>query len=268
MTATLTARRAARSEGMRGLARFGLAARATIYLLIGVLALLLAFGRPHGEADQRGALQELARHTGGTVLVAVIAGGLAAYAVWRWSEAAFGVAGEGRKAGPRVKSFVRGCVYAFLAVNAVLLLLGRNSSSQAGEQEQWTAKAMHNPAGRWAVGVVGVIVVVVGLALIRDGVTRKFEKHLDTARMSRTQQALTRFLGTVGTTARGVAFALAGVFLVVAAWRFDPSESQGLDGALRSLADTAAGPALLGIVALGLIMFGLYGYVEAGWRRV
>ena len=58
------ARRVARSDGLKGLARLGLAARGTIYLLIGWLALLLAQGKRHSEADQRGAMQEVAGHTG------------------------------------------------------------------------------------------------------------------------------------------------------------------------------------------------------------
>ena len=117
MTATRTARQAARSEPMKGLAHLGLAARATIYILIGWLALLLARGVPTKSTDQRGAMQELASQRGGSFLLWVVAIGLAGYAVWRWSEAAFGVAGEGRKRGPRIQSFVRGCVYAFCSVN-------------------------------------------------------------------------------------------------------------------------------------------------------
>ena len=118
MTAVMSAHRAARSEPMHVLARWGLAARATVYLLIGLLALALAFGIRRSEADQRGALQELTRHTGGTVLLWAIAIGLAGYALWRFSEAAFGVVGDGKKAGPRLKSLARGLIYAFLAFSA------------------------------------------------------------------------------------------------------------------------------------------------------
>ena len=267
MTATTSVRQAARSPQMKGLARLGLAARATIYLLIGWLALLLATGKRHGETDQRGALNEVARHTGGQAVLWLITAGLVAYALWRLSEAAFGAAGEGNKKGPRVQSFVRGVIYAFLAVSAFNLVTHAHQQSQVRQQQTWTAKVMSHTGGRWAIGILGVIVVVVGLMLVVEGVTHKFEKHLDLNRMSPTTRKVVRVLGTIGTAARGVVFIIAGVFVVRAAYDFDPNKARGLDGALRSLADNSAGPWLLGAAALGLIAFGVYGYAEAVWRQ-
>jgi hypothetical protein len=267
MSATTTVRHAARSPQMKGLARLGLAARATIYLLIGWLALLLATGKRHGETDQRGALNEVARHSGGEFLLWVITIGLAAYALWRLSEAAFGVADEGDKKGPRFQSLVRGVIYAGFAVSAFNLVTHARQQSQVRQQQTWTAKVMTHTGGRWAVGIVGAIIVIVGLMLVVEGLTHKFEKHLDTNRMSRSARRIVRFLGTVGTSARGVVFMVAGIFVVRAAYDFDPRQARGLDGALRSLADTAAGAWLLGAAALGLIAFGVYGYAEAVWRR-
>jgi hypothetical protein len=267
MTATTSARQAARSPQMKALARLGLAARATIYLLIGWLALMLATGKRHGETDQRGALNEVARHTGGEALLWVITAGLVAYALWRFSEAAFGAVGEGNKKGPRVQSFVRGCIYAFLAVSAFNLVTHARQQSQVRQQQTWTAKVMSHTGGRWAIGIIGVIVVVVGVMLVAEGLTHKFEKHLDLNRMSPTTRKVVRILGTVGTAARGAVFVIAGIFVVRAAYDFDPNKARGLDGALRSLADNSAGPWLLGAAALGLIAFGVYGYAEAVWRR-
>ena len=62
-------------------------------------------------------------------------------------------------------------------------------------------------------------------------------------------------------------FGLAGAFVISAAVNYDPKKAGGLDRALRELADTSAGPWLLGVVAVGLVMFGIYGYAEAKWRR-
>jgi hypothetical protein len=267
MTATISARRAARSDAMAWIARWGLAARATLYLLIGILAVALAAGSRRGETDQRGALQELTRHTGGTVLVWLIAIGLAGYALWRLSEAAFGVVGEGKKAGPRVQSLARAIIYGFFAVSAFKIVSHTGAGSQAGQQELWTAKAMQHPGGRWAVGLVGAVIVVCGLVLVWEGVRRKFEKFLAMGQMSPATRKAVEFLGVIGTVSRGIVFALAGVFVISAAVDYNPQKAGGLDRALRELADTAAGPWLLGIVAIGLVMFGVYGFAEAKWRR-
>jgi hypothetical protein len=266
-SATANARQAANSSGMDRLARLGLVSRGVIYLVIGVLAVLLAFGNKGGETDQRGAIQELSRQTGGFVLVLIVAVGLVCYALWRLSEAAFGVAGEGNKAGPRAQSLIRGLVYAFLAVSAFTILVQGRQKSQAKQQQSYTARFMHYPAGRWAVGLLGVVIVVVGGVLVYEGLSRKFEKYFKLGEMSAGARKTTEFLGTVGTAARGLVFGVAGVLLVVAAVQFDPKKARGIDGALRTLRDTPFGPWLLLAVALGLVMFGLFGLCEARWRR-
>jgi membrane protease YdiL (CAAX protease family) len=82
------------------LARAGLTARGIIYILIGWVAVLVALGRGSHEADQQGALQLLAGKRYGTVSLWLLGIGFAAYSLWRLSEAAYGVAGEGNRAGP------------------------------------------------------------------------------------------------------------------------------------------------------------------------
>ena len=269
MTATFDFHRASatKHDVLNPAARLGLTARAFVYLLIGVLSILLAAGHSTAETDQWGALQQLNRGAGGHLLLWVVAIGLAGYSLWRFSEAAFGAVGEGKKAGPRIKAFARGCIYAFLSFNAFQIALGHVTHSQAGEQQTLTSKVLTHTGGRLAVGLVGAVIVVIGLSLVFEGVTRRFEKHLDLSSTSpRTKQVVT-VLGAVGTTARGIVFTLAGVFVIQAAWDYQPGKATGLDGALRSLRDTAAGPWLLGVVAVGLVAFGLYGLAEARWRR-
>jgi hypothetical protein len=264
---SVSARRATHSDTMAVLARWGLAARATIYLLIGALAVALAFGSRNGETDQRGAFQELTQHSGGTTLLWVIGIGLAAYALWRLSEAAFGAVGEGKKAGPRVQSLARACIYAFFAISAFKVASDAGGGSQAHQQQTLTARAMQHTGGRWAVGIVGAIIVICGLVLIWEGITRKFEKYLDMGRMSPRTRKTVELLGVIGSVARGVVFGLAGGFVVAAAVDFNPHKARGLDRALRELADTSAGPWLLAAVAIGLVIFGVYGFAEAKWRR-
>ena len=94
------ARRASDSPPAQLLARAGLAARGVIYILMGWVAILVALGNSSQEADQAGALQLLAGKPYGEVSLWLLGIGFAAYALWRLSEAAFGVTGEGNGAGP------------------------------------------------------------------------------------------------------------------------------------------------------------------------
>jgi Domain of Unknown Function (DUF1206) len=74
--------------------------------------------------------------------------------------------------------------------------------------------------------------------------------------------------GVAGFVARGVVYGLIGVFLVRAAYRYDPEDAVGVDGALSEIAQASYGPFLLGLTAAGLFAFGLYSFVEARYRQV
>ena len=258
-------RAASNSRQMAWAARAGLTARAIVYLLIGVLAVLVAQGRP-GEVDQKGALAEVISHPSGGWLVALAAVGFLGYALWRLSEAAFGVVGKGQAGGPRVQSFVRGLIYAFLAYSAFSLLQGSNTG-QSSQQKGYAAQIMAHPGGRWVVGAAGAIVVLVGIALVVEGLRLTFMRSFS-GQLPPRARALVTQLGRVGTTARGLVFALAGGLVVAAALTYDADKAGGLDGALKTLRDRPFGPVLLTLTGVGLGAFGLYGLAEARYRRV
>ncbi len=180
---SMKARRASDSRPAQLLARAGLTARGVIYILIGIVAFLVAVGQGGHQADQQGALQLVAAQPFGLVLLWLLAIGFVGYALWRFSEAAFGVPGEGTGAGPRLKSLVRGLVYASFAVLTFKVITGKKSN-QAGQEKDFTASVMHHTGGRFAVGIVGLIIVIVGLALVVEGARHKFMKHLRTGEMS------------------------------------------------------------------------------------
>jgi hypothetical protein len=268
MTSALaTGRTAAHSPAMNALARFGLAARGFVYLVIGWLTLQIALGHHTPQANQSGALAEVAQHSYGKLLLWLLGAGFAAYAIWRLSQAAFGTGTEGSKAGPRLKSLVRGIVYAFFAVSTFSFIAGTSRTGQKQQQVSVTARVMRHTYGRWAVGLAGAVVVIVALAMVVEGISRKFEKQLEMGRLHGTTRTVVLRLGAIGTITRGLVFALAGLLVIDAAVTFDPKKSTGLDGALRTLAHQPFGPWLLGAAALGLIAFGLYGLASVRYAK-
>ena len=267
MGAGRSARRAANSPAAHALARIGLVARGIIYILIGWVAILVAAGQSSREADQAGALQLLAGKPYGLVSLWLLGIGFAGYALWRFSEAAFGVTGEGNGAGPRLKSLFRGLVYSGLAYLTFQVISGVHSN-QAVKQQDVTASVMHHAGGRWLVGIVGLIIAIAGAALIIQGVRRRFMRYLETSRMSPRTRRVVEWLGVIGTVARGVVFALVGALVIDAAVTYSPSKAGGVDKALLTLRDQPFGVFLLGLAAAGLIVFGIYGLCEARWRRV
>jgi Domain of Unknown Function (DUF1206) len=101
-----------------------------------------------------------------------------------------------------------------------------------------------------------------------EGIRRTFMKDLRAAQMSPGTQRAVRWLGTVGSVARGVVFALAGVLVIDAAVTHDPAKSGGVDKALLTLRGQPFGEFLMILAALGLAIFGVYGLCEARWRRI
>jgi len=266
--ASTTARRASDSPAARALARAGLTARGVLYILIGWVAILVAFGQSSGgQANQQGALELLAKQPYGLFSLWLLGIGFAGYALWRLSEAAFGVTGEGNGAGPRPKSLVRGLIYAGFAYLTFKIIAG-TAGNEAKKQQDLTATVMHHTGGQVLVGIVGAVIVIAGVALVIEGLRRKFLKHLQTWQMSPRTRRIVEWLGMIGTTARGVVFALAGVLVIEAAVTYKPAKAGGIDKALVTLRDQPFGEVLLILAALGLIIFGIYGLCEARWRKV
>jgi hypothetical protein len=256
---------AANSRPMGWLARVGLTARGLVYVAMGWLAVLLGTGAAKAHVDQRGVLAEILGRPAGTALVWLMTLGFAAYAVWRFSEAAFGVTGEAPGAGPRLKSLARGLAYSVLAFSAFSLLNGARAT-QSGQQGHLAGTVMQHTGGRLLVGVVGLVVIVVGLLMVHEGWSKKFLRYFG-ALPAHTVRWVVR-LGRVGTVARGIVFAVTGFLVLVAAWSVDPTKAGGIDVAFRTLLEQPYGAGLVALLGIGLVIFGVYGLAEAAWRRV
>lgn len=207
-----TARRAARSPAVRAAARGGFAARGVIYLLVGVLALRIAFGDSGGQADRGGALAEIAARPFGNVLIWALGLGLAGMALWRLSEAGFGAAGpEGHKAGTRLLSLARCLFYAVVAFSVLSFAAGKQGSGSGASDQQSrdaTAKALDLPGGPWLVAAAGVGIAVVGIWIAVRAILRKFHENLDRSGMSHRVRRGIDVLGVAGGIARGAVFAV------------------------------------------------------------
>ncbi|MFD9357145.1 DUF1206 domain-containing protein [Streptomyces sp. NPDC060031] len=262
-------RAASRGGGIREVtARCGLLARGVLYVLIGMLALRVAFGGGDKEADRQGALQELAGKPFGGVLIWAVGMGLVGMTLWRLSEALFGAAGpDGDEPVKRLASAARCVFYAVVAYSVLTFSAGGGRSGDEQSRDV-TAKALDLPAGQWLVGAAGLGIGIAGVVIAVQAARRSFRKHLAMAGVSARCRKAVDFLGVTGGLARGAVFAAAGGFVVYAALHYDPTQAKGLDDTLRSFTHTAAGPWLLVVVAVGLMLFGLFSWAMARWREV
>jgi hypothetical protein len=255
---------------IEALARLGYAAKGIVYGLIGILALQSVIGTGSPNVNQVTAFQKILQQPFGKFLLWIVVIGLIGYALWRLLQSVLDPEYEGKqKTGvlKRVGYFVSGVTYLALAYIAYQMVQGKSSGS-GGSTSDITAKVMHMPGGQIIVGILGLIILGVGLYAIYSAFQRTFEKRFQYSRMSATERRWALRLGRMGYAARGVVFSLVGLFLIEAAYSYNPAKANGLGGALQALASTPYGPWLLGLVSIGLIAFGVYCLALARYRQI
>jgi hypothetical protein len=270
--ATSEARQAATSPWAARFARFGFAAKGIVYILMGFLALRAAIGAGGRITDIKGALFALYGGTLGRALLLVVGVGLAGYAFWCLARALLNADHHEHNmkgAATRVGYGAIGLGYVGLALTALQLVFGWGNggkSSDASAQD-WTARFLSLPFGVPLVVLVGVVLLGVAVAVAYSAAKRDFEHYLQRGEMG-SVEPIVRWLGRIGHGALAVITLIIGLFLIVAALHHDPHEAKGLGGALVQLTQEPFGPLLLGLVALGLLAFGLFSLAEARYHRI
>ncbi|WP_375435743.1 DUF1206 domain-containing protein [uncultured Hymenobacter sp.] len=253
------------SAGIRTLARFGFAAKGVVYLLMGILALLAATGQRGGQtADKEQAVQTLQDVPGGPVILGFIAFGLLGYIVWRFVQAVRDTENKGSGAkgiGRRLGYVGSGLLYASLAWFAAQLAWSGSAKAGGNSQQTLTAKVLGWPGGDWIIIVVGLAIIGAGIYQLVNAYSGKFHKHVNASDLPANQQSIVYRTGQVGYTARGIVMAIIGYFFVQAGQQSRASATGTTEEAFDLLA--TMGPAVLGIVALGLMAYGLYMLVQA-----
>ena len=262
---------AASKRWVEKMARLGYATKGVIYFIIGALATEAALGVGGAIRDKEGALYTMATPPFGRLLLGGTALGLISYMLWRLVQAIFDPEGKGNGAkglAVRIGYAISGLSYGSLAYLAARIALGVGRGGGGDAKQAWTAWLLKQPYGLWLVGLVGTIIIGVGLAHFYKAYTAAFMQEYAAGEMSPQQRRWARRIGRFGLAAYGVTFCIIGGFVVQAARRTDPSETKGLGEALAVLAQQPYGPWLLGIVALGLIAYGIFCCSQAVYRRM
>lgn len=258
--------------------RLGYVARGVVHIVLGVLAAQAAFGAGGATTDSAGALARIHEGPFGRVALTLIAIGLFGYLLWRIVSATTDAERDGNEPSgiaSRLWQVARGLLYGALGWQAVQLLRagGSGDASASGGSaggsgaEDWTARFLALPFGPWLVGLAGLgVIAYAGYQFYRAASPARVTKHLDLSDAGATQRTWITRAGRIGIAARGVVLALIGVFLVRAALQSDASEAGGIAESLAAIAATGYGTALLALVALGLVAYGLYQIATARYR--
>lgn len=254
------------------LARLGYGVRGLIYITMGVLAAGVALGKGGAPADQQGAIAVIGKQPAGMVILWVVLIGLVCYSLWGMIRGVLDPLHKGSDAKGllmRGAYLVSALSYALLILPTYGFITGAGSKAESGAQTQQSlASIMSKPWGPWAIGIIGVVVVAVGLYQIYQGFNSSFDKQFETYHMSSKQIKWATQLGRFGTAIRGLILVLVGGALCVAAFQSNSSQAIGIDAALATVLSLPFGVWLLGIVAVGLIAFGVFSMLSAVWFRL
>lgn len=250
-------------------ARVGYAAKGLVYLMIGAFASLAAAGLGREGLGTKEAINQLVTTPYGDIMLTLLAIGLFAYAAWRLLQAVLDTERAGKDAKALVARLgfaISGLVYGSLGLYCINLLRHAASSTDQSSAQDRTALLMSHQGGIYLIFAIGLVFMGVGVRQLWRALHRTYLKNWYSHHLGPVQQRLAEGVTRWGLSARGVVFMIIGLFLCIAAWQTDPSEAQGLGGALAVLARQPFGPWLLGGVALGLASYGVYCLINAAIR--
>ena len=252
-------------------ARLGYMARGTVYLSIGLIALLaVARLAPHTRGAL-GALEAWAHWRLGVVLLWVTGIGLWGFAGWRALQSLFDADQQGRSVqsiGSRAGQAISGLIYGVMAVSIFDLIETLHDIRHLGERartRETVATVMAWPFGSTLIIALGVFIMVCGVGNAIRALVDNFGSTL------RCDPKVARWacrLARVGYFGRGVAMLPVGFFMFAAGWNARASEAMDVGSALWSLHAHILGDQMLTAVAVGLVAFGAFAFVEAWYRPI
>lgn len=251
--------------------RFGYAAKGVVYVIVGWLAASAALGPGGRTTNTRGALRSLVKQPFGQILLGFVAIGLSGYVLWRLVQAIMDTENQGTDAKAiivRLSYAGNGLIYGGLAITAVQIIIGEVDIDNGYSSKDWTALLLAQPFGQWLVGTVGALVIGVSFYEFYQAYTAKFRRNFNLNEMSDTEKTWATRIGRFGLAARGIVYSIIGFFLIQAARLSKSNQVRGLEGALDLLEQQPYGRWLLGIVAIGLMSYGLYYVVQARYRKI
>lgn len=251
-----------KSEKFSWLVRLGYAARGIVYILLGYLALSTAGKAKEGQNAVFDLIQDVPL---GEPLLYLVALGLLAYAAFKLIDAATDAENHGGGAtglAKRIGSAASGVAHLLLAYTAWQFASGSKQQASGGSSSGQEAAAgiLSWDLGPVIIGLVGIGFVVAAAMQAKSAWTAGF---MD--RVGGGAPEYVRPIGRAGHAARAVVFLLIGWSLVRGAWFSQSSEVKGLGEALVALSGMGL---LYTLVALGLILFGLFSLIVARHRII
>lgn len=256
------------------LAKLGFYTKGFLFIVIGILAVLVAIGDRSGElTDPTGALTAVALAPFGKVILIIFVIGAFGHGLWNILRGVVDLDDAGGKWQGITKRIIAagvGIFYLILSWSAWDILSTAQISFENGAmQRNLTTFLLAIPIlGVVLVFFIGLGVIIAGVHECYSGLSGKFQESFRLREISGFSRAVIVVLGVLSFTARALIFAIMGYFFIAAAIDYNPNEAIGVDGALLILAQSRFGKSILFITASGLICHGVLSLYESKYRRI
>ena len=250
-------------------ARFGYAACGFIYVAIGLVAVAVALGLGEEPTGSHGVMRFLSRQPFAPLLLATLGIGLAGYAALNIT----GAISDPERRGVsiiglalRSMDILTGALYIALTFAVLGFLVGSSDSTDTASAV--AEKLLGLPFGVTMLGLIGVSLIVGSVYLFIRAAREEFGDMLDKRSLSKQTRTAIALAARAGTAARGVIFAVCGVFAVRAAMARSPHMIGDVDDALALIRQVVFGPLLLALIGAGFVAYGVYQLSKARYQRV
>lgn len=255
------------------LARFGFYTKGFLFIVIGMLAVLVAIGQKGGElADPSGALTAIADKPYGRILLIVFIAGAIGHGAWNILRGVADVDNAGTNVQgifKRILAVGIGIFYLGLSLTALNLIITEHIENRNGEIPKTFAMILLAlPLGAILMFLIGLGIIIGGIHEFYSGVTGKYKENFRLFTLAVRHLRTINVLGVLSFTARALLLVLMGYFFITAAINYNANDAAGMDGALAALAHSYYGKTLLFITATGLICHGILSLYEAKYRRI
>jgi hypothetical protein len=242
------------------LARAGYLARATVYGLLGYLAL---YSRAEADEGPEGAFEAIQDVPAGDAILWAVVIGLIAYGLYKLGTAVLDLENKGAKAKAimeRVGMLAGAIAYLFMAWAAFRFATHAQSNAQGGGSQETAGTVLDMPLGGLLLALAGLGFLLAAAMQLKNAWDQHFMRHIEPG-----APPFTATMGRIGLGARSIVFAIMGWSLLRGAWEDDENKVRDLGGVLQALRgyDT-----LYTIVAVGLIVFAVFSAIEARYRIV
>ncbi len=257
------------------LAQYGCYSVGSVYVLVGLMALLSFFGEANDDADEEKIFDVLLEIPFGEVLISIAILGLLGYVAWRVYEALadpydFGnsLKGKAQRAGIGLSALG----YVLIAVGATQILIKGGGGDSEGDQQLLVSQVLGLPGGQIVVGLGGLVLGVTALVQFKYIYGGDYNKRMKYEQMPPWIVKATHITAWVGYIARSILLGVLGFFLVKAALQSDPDEVGDTDSAFDFLGSFGIiGNLLFLAVAVGTMCYGIFmflnGYYYSFERR-